>query len=171
MGHPCLGASSGACPSSAASTAIGAFAGLAAASALGYFIYQGSQQINLRLFFQVTGGLVIIVAAGLVSKGVHELQEAGVFGSLYTPVWDVTSNAVVGQGTFAAFLKGFVGWSAHPSIEQLLAWVVYVAVVGWAFYFAGRLPSLPSSDSSRPEQRVATATAEAEADTSTLVRE
>ena len=124
----------------AVSTAVGAFAGLAVAVVLGYAFYRGGQRINLRLFFQITGGLIIVVAAGLFSKGVHELQEAGVFDTLLAPVWNVESNAVVGHGQFAAFLKGLLGWSPEPSIEQLAVWVFYLTAASWFFYLDGRLP-------------------------------
>lgn len=126
--------------SGAVSTAIGAFAGLALAAVLGYAIYQGGQRINLRLFFQITGGTIIIVAAGLLGRGVHEFQEVGVFGTFHAPVWDVASNEVVGHGHVADFLKGLFGWSPDPSIEQLLAWVLYAMVACWFFYLGGRLP-------------------------------
>jgi high-affinity iron transporter len=127
--------------SGAASTGIGAFAGLALAVALGYAIYRGGQRINLRLFFQGTGGLIIIVAAGLFGRGVHELQEVGVFDTLFSPVWDVEANPVFGHGHFAAFLKGLFGWSPDPSIEQLSVWALYLTTASWFFYLDGRLPS------------------------------
>ena len=126
--------------SGAGNTAIGAFVGLALAVVLGYGIYRGSQQINIRLFFQITGGLIIIVAAGLFGKGVHELQEAGAFSTLYSPVWDVQANSIIGHGTFTDFLKGLFGWSPAPSIEQLLVWAFYITAACWFFYLDGRLP-------------------------------
>lgn len=126
--------------SGAVSTAVGAFSGLAVAIALGYGIYRGGQRINLRLFFQVTGGLIIVVAAGLFSKGVHELQEAGVLDTLFSPVWNVEANPIIGHGHFTAFLKGLFGWSPAPSIEQLVVWALYLVTAGWFFYFDGRLP-------------------------------
>ena len=126
-------------------TAIGAFAGLAVSIVLGYGIYRGGQRVNLRLFFQVTGGMIIVVAAGLISKGVHELQEAGVFETLHAPVWDISSNPIIGHGHFTNFLKGFLGWSSHPSIEQVAVWVIYFGIAIWFFYFQGRLPHRPDS--------------------------
>ncbi len=128
--------------SSATSTAIGAFSGLALAIVLGYGIYRGGERVNLRLFFQVTGGLIIVVAAGLFAKGVHELQEAGVFDTLHSPVWDVESNPIIGHGQFTNFLKGFLGWSPDPSIEQLAVWAFYLVVACWFFFWNGRLPSV-----------------------------
>ena len=122
------------------STAAGGFVGLAGAIALGVLIYHGSQRVNLRLFFQITGGLIIIVAAGLLGRGIHALQEAGAIGTLFAPVWDVQSNAVVGHGHVANFLQSLFGWNAAPSLEQLLAWAAYVPLAAWLFYFDGRLP-------------------------------
>ena len=133
-------------------TAIGAFAGLAVAIVLGYGIYRGGQRINLRLFFQVTGGMIIVVAAGLIAKGVHELQEAGVVGTLHAPVWDVSANSIIGHGHFTNFLKGFLGWSPDPSIEQFGVWVVYFGLAVWFFYFQGRLPSSPDRPAATPDR-------------------
>ncbi len=145
----------------AASTAIGAFAGLALAVTLGYGIYRGGQRINLRLFFQITGGLIIIVAAGLFGKGVHELQEVGVFDTLLSPVWNVEANPIVGHGEFAAFLKGLFGWSPAPSLERLAVWGLYLTTASWFFYLDGRLPfAVPLSE----HRRTASAQAEATAD-------
>lgn len=132
----------------AASTAIGGFAGVAVAVALGYGIYKGGQRINLRLFFQITGGLIIIVAAGLLGKGLFQLQAVGAFDSYYWPVWDLTGNPVLGHGQFAAFMRGLFGWSAEPSIEQIIVWVAYVSVAGWFFYF-GEVPPSVSARISR----------------------
>ena len=126
--------------SGAGSTAIGAFAGLAVAIILGYGLYRGGQQINVRLFFKVTGGLIIIVAAGLLSKGVHELQEAGVIGTFKEHVWNISGNPVFGHGTFFDFLKGLFGWSAAPSVEQAAVWALYLFAASWVFYLDGRLP-------------------------------
>ena len=127
--------------SGAGNTAVGAFGGLALAIVLGYGIYRGGQQINIRLFFQLTGGMIIVVAAGLFGKGIHELQEAGAIGTLFSPVWDLEATAIIGKnGDVGAFLKGFVGWSPGPSIEQLGAWAFYLTTACWLFFFDGRLP-------------------------------
>lgn len=120
-------------------TAAGAFAGLATAGVIGYVFYRGGQFINLRLFFQITGGLIILFAAGLLGKGLLQLQALGVFDSYYFPVWDLTDNPVLGTGQFAAFMKGLFGWSAQPSIEQVSVWAAYVITASWFFYF-GHVP-------------------------------
>jgi high-affinity iron transporter len=128
--------------SGAVSTAIGAFAGIGTAVAIGYGFYQGGRWVDLRRFFQVTGGLIIIFAAGLFGKGVHELQEVGAIDTVLSPVWNLEGNAVVGHGHVADFLKGLLGWSPDPSIEQVAVWVLYLITASWFFYFDGRVPAV-----------------------------
>jgi high-affinity iron transporter len=126
------------------SSSIGGFSGLAVALALGYAIYRGGQHINLRLFFQITGGLVIIFAAGLLGKGIFQLQVLGVFESYHFPVWDLTETPLLGTGQVAAFLRGLFGWSSRPSIEQVVIWIAFIGTAGWFFYH-GRLPASVSA--------------------------
>lgn len=148
------------------STAVGGFAGLATAIVLGYLIYRGGQRINLRLFFQVTAGLVIIIAGGLFGKGVHELQEAGAIDTLLTPVWNLESNPIVGHGHVADFLKGLFGWSPAPSIEQLVVWAFYITIAGWFFYFDGRLSAAWRNATAPPASLAVSAETERSQDSS-----
>src|SRR5919106_2422797 len=55
----------------------GGLIGLVAAAAVGYLVYLGSRRVNLRAFFRITGILVLLFAAGLLAKGIHEFQEVG----------------------------------------------------------------------------------------------
>jgi high-affinity iron transporter len=130
--------------SGVASTSVGGFAGLGVALALGYAIYRGGHYINLRMFFQITGGLVIVLAAGLLGKGIFQLQVLGVFESYHFPVWDLTEAPLLGKGQVAAFLRGLFGWSARPSIEQVVVWAAFIGTAGWFFYL-GRLPASVSA--------------------------
>jgi high-affinity iron transporter len=56
---------------------VGGLLGLIGAVLIGVLFYAGSTAIEIRAFFRVTGVLIIVFAAGLVSKGVHEFQEVG----------------------------------------------------------------------------------------------
>ena len=46
---------------------IGAFIGLALAGLLAYLVYWGGKSLPMRLFFKVTGVILIVFAAGLLA--------------------------------------------------------------------------------------------------------
>ncbi len=110
----------------------GALLGVVAAVGVGYLMYKGSHLIDLRKFFRITGILIILFAAGLVSKGVHEFQEAGIIPILVEPVWTVgvfdPNTSLVGE-----FAKSLFGWRTSPSLLTVLSYVGYLLPVAWSF--------------------------------------
>ncbi len=120
---------------SSASQLVGGVIGLVVAVAIGYLVYRGSRKVNLRLFFRVTGVLIVLFAAGLLAKGVHEFQEAAVFGTANEHAWDLTEVSVLNpdESTVGEFLGGLFGWSPEPSIEMVLVYLAYLIPVGTAF--------------------------------------
>ncbi|MCH7541963.1 FTR1 family protein [Patescibacteria group bacterium] len=119
------------------SAGIGALGGLTTAAAIGYLVYTGSKKINLKLFFQITGGFIILVSAGMLSNAFHEFQEAGIFNIYMTSAWDLTSVPLIGSGQIAIFLKSIVGWRPDPTVGQAFVWLAYLTIATWLFYFAG----------------------------------
>ncbi len=112
---------------------VGAGLGLAAAVVLGYLIYRGGVRLNLRSFFKVTGGVILIIAAGLFAFSVHELQEAGWLPFLWGQAFDV-SGILSDQGAVGSLLRALVGYNADPTVLEVLAWVGYLLVTGFLYF-------------------------------------
>lgn len=118
----------------------GAVLGVAAAVVIGYLVYRGSRVVNLRLFFRVTGILILLFAAGLVAKGIHEFQEVGYLATANEHLYDVSSVTLLNPDAhqFGDFLKGLFGWSPNPSIEMVIAYFLYLIPIGGAFLLQTR---------------------------------
>lgn len=137
---------------SGAAVVIGGALGLVVAAILGWFVYRGGNKLNLRRFFQITGVLLILFAAGLVGKAVHEFREALDFenGGLVDPAWTVESG-IWADGTFYDFMKGFFGWHARTEWIRLIAYFGYLIPVLWLFLKPG--PTLGGKKAS-PEREL-----------------
>ncbi len=111
---------------------VGGVLGLAAAIAIGYLIYRGGTRIDIRLFFRLTGFLIILFAAGLVAKGIHEFQEVGILAIVTEPVYEVSfldpDSSLAGE-----FAKSLFGWSPRPSLLMVVGYLAYLFPVGVSF--------------------------------------
>lgn len=132
---------------------IGWALGLGAAVGLGVLIYRGAVQINLAKFFRYTGVLLILVAAGILAYGIHDLQEAGVLPGLTTLAFDV-SNVIDPASWYATLLKGIFNFTPATTVLQAVAWAVYVAVVLTLFLRPVR-PARPLAPAGESHQSVA----------------
>jgi high-affinity iron transporter len=140
----------------------GAVLGLAIATVMALLVYAGSRRIPMRSFFQVTGMIVIVFAAGLLARTVLFLQAAGDLGSMNDAVYDVTGAPLLTQSTeFGKFLAAMFGWDPRPSIEQVLVWVLYLVPVTALFLLGGRraAPTQPAGASAASPARTPAAAA------------
>jgi high-affinity iron transporter len=103
---------------------IGAALGLLVAVGLGYGIYRGALKINLTRFFTWTGVFLILVAAGVLAYGVHDLQEAGVLPGLNNLAFDV-SAAVPPTSWYGTVLKGVFNFSPATTVLEAVVWLAY----------------------------------------------
>ena len=110
------------------SATLGLVLGLALSVGLGYLIYNRSVKINLSKFFTVTGVALIIVAAGVLSYGVHEFQELGWLPGADDFIWDVTPW-IAKESILASLLGGAIGFDTTTSWVQILAWGAYLTAV------------------------------------------
>lgn len=104
---------------------LGAFLGLATATAMGYAFYKGVLKINLSRFFTWTGAILIVVAAGVLAYGFHDLQEAGILPGLNSIAFDV-SSIVPPTSWYGTLLKGIFNFSPRTTWLEMFAWFGYV---------------------------------------------
>ena len=144
---------------SAPQAIVGALLGLTISVLLGWAIARGMVRLNLSTFFTWTGALLIVVAAGVLAYGLHDLQEAGVvpgpFSALATLdpatgavgvglagfpfgyAFDV-STIIAPGGTLATLLQATVGFMPAMTWVQVIAWALYLAVVFSLFFSRAR---------------------------------
>jgi high-affinity iron transporter len=132
---------------------IGWALGLGAAVVLGLLIYRGAVQINLAKFFRYTGILLIIVAAGILAYGIHDLQEAGALPGLTTLAFDV-SHVIDPSSWYATLLKGIFNFTPATTVIQAIAWGTYVVVVLTLFLRPSR-PARPMAPAGESQHSVA----------------
>lgn len=122
---------------------LGWLAGILGAVVLGLLIYRGAVRINLGVFFRWTGAFLVLVAAGILAYGIHDLQEAAVLPGLTTLAFDVSS--VINPGSwYAALLKGIFNFTPATTLLQAIAWVAYVGIVLPLFLRAPKPSPAPS---------------------------
>jgi hypothetical protein len=97
--------------------------------AIGALLYFGLLTIPARHLFTVTGGLLLLLAAGMASQAAGVLVQAGKLPALADPIWDTSAwlpeNGIVGQ-----VLHALMGYVDHPSGMQVLFFLVSGAGIG-----------------------------------------
>lgn len=111
---------------------IGALLGLGLAAFLGYLIYRGALKLNLSAFFKWTGIALIIIAAGVLAYGVHDLQEAGILPGLNNLAFDV-SGAIPPGSWYGTVLKGTINFSPATTVLELIVWIGYLVPTMYLF--------------------------------------
>ncbi|HEY5515766.1 MAG TPA: iron uptake transporter permease EfeU [Pengzhenrongella sp.] len=123
---------------------LGWVVGIAGAVVLGYLVYRGAVRINLAVFFRWTGIALVVVAAGILGYGIHDLQEGGVLPGVDLIAFDVSGTIVPG-GWAAALLKAILGFTARTTVLQAIAWVLYIGTVLYLFLRPTRTPVLAAA--------------------------
>lgn len=123
---------------------IGALAGILVAVLIGYLMYRGALRINLSKFFTWTGAFLILVAAGVLAYGIHDLQEARFLPGLHTIAFDV-SHVISLDSLIGSLLKGIFNFSPVTTVLEAIAWVSYVVVVGTLFILRNRAAHRPAT--------------------------
>ncbi len=149
---------------------LGAVLGIAAAVVLGWLLAKGMLRLDLRVFFTWTGAFLVVVAAGVLAYAIHDLQEAGALPGPFTTSATIdpltgavgigwagfpfgwafdTSAAVAPGGALAAVLQATVGFMPQMTWLQVIAWALYVGIVGGLFV-RGALAARPRATAPSP---------------------
>ena len=127
-------------------TLAGTILGLGTAALLGWTLFATTVRLDLRRFFQVTGILLILFAAGLIAHGVHEFNEVGWIPAIVEHVWDVNmfldENSVVGQ-----LFKTLFGYNGNPSLTEMIAYFVYIVVTAIFWRRENTVPAKATAES------------------------
>ncbi|MFD3871310.1 iron uptake transporter permease EfeU [Streptomyces sp. NPDC058623] len=116
---------------------VGVLLGIATAIVLAWLFYRGALRINLSKFFTWTGGMLVVVAAGVLAYGVHDLQEARFLGGLENRAFDI-SGVVPPDSWYGVLLKGVFNFQPDPTVLQLVVWALYLGVVLTLFLLPAR---------------------------------
>jgi high-affinity iron transporter len=109
-------------------TLMGALLGLVGAVVLGWMLFATTIRLNLQRFFQVTSVLLILFAAGLVAHGIHEFNAVGWIPAVVEHLWDI--NPILNEkSTLGLMLKALFGYNGNPSLTEVLAYFLYLAIV------------------------------------------
>jgi high-affinity iron transporter len=132
---------------SGASPVIGAFLGLVSAVVIGWLIYRRSVSLNLAVFFKVTGAALVVVVAGILAYGIHDLQEAGVLPGLHALAFDI-SRQIPPSSWYGTLLKGVFNISPNFTWLELVAYVGYLVPVMVLFFRPPRTDAITSARAS-----------------------
>jgi high-affinity iron transporter len=128
---------------------LGAALGIATAVLIGYLIYRSTLRLNLGRFFAWTGGFLILVAAGVLAYGVHDLQEARFLPGLNDLAFDV-SDTISPTSWLGTLLKGTLNFSPATTKLEAAVWLLYVVPVMALFVRQIRRGNRPSAPATAP---------------------
>ncbi|NML49437.1 FTR1 family protein [Streptomyces sp. R302] len=129
---------------------LGVVLGLLTAVLLGWLFYRGALRIDLAKFFTWTGGMLVVVAAGVLAYGVHDLQEARFLGGLADKAFDISAT-VPPDSWYGTLLKGVFNFQPDPTVLQVTVWALYLVPTLALF-----LAPIRSGPSERVEKQKAT---------------
>ncbi|WP_082042850.1 iron uptake transporter permease EfeU [Rhodococcus sp. MEB064] len=107
---------------------LGLLAGIATAAVLTVLLYLGTIRIDFAKFFRYTGIFLVFVAAGILAYGVRALQIGGVLPGGSATAFDISATWDAGSW-YGTVVAGIFNFRPEPTVLQVAAWVVYLAVV------------------------------------------
>ncbi|MFD7836119.1 iron uptake transporter permease EfeU [Streptomyces sp. NPDC059761] len=122
---------------------VGAVLGLLTSMVLGWLFYRGALKINLAKFFTWTGAMLVVVAAGVLAYGFHDLQEGDFLPGLHTLAFDI-STTIPSDSWYGTLLKGVFNFQPNPTALQVTVWCLYLVPV-MALFLAPARSATPAA--------------------------
>ena len=147
--------------------ALGAIAGIAVAAGIGVLLFKWGVKINIRLFFQVMGVLLLLIVAGLVVSSLAHFDEAAntlaqmdrkseslcfyyerfakyhscILGPM---VWNTAS--ILPDDKFPGIvLKALFGYREKIYLVQALSYLLFMFTIGYVYFGSLRVPASASA--------------------------
>jgi high-affinity iron transporter len=133
-------------------TGTGAALGVLLAVILGYLIYRGGVKLNLSRVFRITGVVLVLVAAGLLSFAVHTGHEAGWVNVFLDRAIDL--RWLIDPGSVqSALITGMFGIQPEPTVGEAIAFLAY-AVPMTIYVLRPQKPRAPAPAPTVPQRAV-----------------
>jgi len=143
---------------SGAGPAVGAVLGILTAVVMGVLLYRGVVSMNLAVFFKVTGAALIVIAAGVLAYGVHDLQEAGILPGIDTLAWDVDGWEITSW--YGALLKGIFNLGPQMTVLEIVTYMGYLIPTMFLFLRPARTARIDATAEQTAGSTTATAVGE-----------
>jgi len=110
-------------------TSLGAILGFSVSVLLGWSLFASSKRMNLGQIFLGINILLIFFSAGLLARGIHEFNEAGIIPPVIEHIWNL--NPILDQKLpVSQLLTALFGYNATPSLTEILAYLAYFLGLG-----------------------------------------
>jgi high-affinity iron transporter len=127
---------------------LGALVGILLAVALCWGLYRRVLKINLTRFFAYTGGVLIVIAAGVLAYGLGDLQEANVLPGYAAHAFNLSIDA---GSWYATLIAGTVNLTPVMTWLQVAGYVLYLATTMTLFVHGVRAAGRARAGSGAPE--------------------
>lgn len=129
---------------SVAELLLGAAIGLVGGLLLGMAIYFGLLRISPKYFLQITGWMLILLVAGMMSQGVGMLVQAGYFENFSDIVWNsswlLPDDHIIGES-----LGVLIGYTSRPVEAQVAIYAITLALLLGIIRLTQRKPTAPQA--------------------------
>jgi len=144
----------------------GVAVGILIAGLLGLALPRVSSRVSLKRFFQVTSILLMLIAAGLLAQGVHELQEAFGIQAGSAQIYNLQGVFSSGEDNPVGYLlHGIVGYSDSPRQLEAVVYFGYLAaalILWWFVVIRGTRTATKKTPLSTDQEKAAAQVGEPE---------